>query len=140
MVSLLYADFPYLQETVLLPEGFFSLLIPLGLSLLLAMTVYGVFFMPVCSFACGALISYLAQSVLAAGKNYSEYRDACAFLCVLVPAFFVVCSGGMYISSLVRESVSKAKPFIKTSFKSYIFAAAAAVAAVCLAGYIINKI
>lgn len=140
VVSFLYADFPDLTKTMFTDISAFVLLIPLGLSLFLAMTVYGVFLMPLCGLACGALISCIAESVLSAGNSYGDYRDACAFLCVLVPAFFVVCSGGMYTSSLIRESVSKAKPLIKISFRTYILAAAVAIASVCIAGYIINKL
>lgn len=138
--SLTFADFPDIPGNVQLPESYGLVFVPIALSIFLAMTVFGVFLLPVCSFACGASIAYLAQNCLSAGNAYGDYRDGCAFLCILVPAFFVVCSAGMHTSALVREAVAKAKPQIKNSFRSYILAAAAAAAAVCLAGYIINKI
>ena len=104
------------------------------------MTVFGVFLLPFCSFACGAAVAYLAQSILSAGNGFGDYRDICAFLCVLVPTFFVVCSGGMHISAMIRETVAKAKPQFKNAFRSYNLAAVLSAAAVCLAGYIIQKI
>lgn len=140
VVSLIYADFPNLWSAQPLTGAYGLLIVPVGLSFFLAMTVFGVFLLPFCSLSCGALIAYLAQSMLSSGNDYSEYRDICAFLCVLVPAFFVVCSGGMQTSSLVREAVVKARPQVKKPFRLYILAAAAAAAAVGLAGYIINKI
>lgn len=139
-MSLTFADFPDIQSSVQLSGTYGFLFVPIGLSFFLAMTVFGVFLLPFCSFACGAAVAYLAQSILSAGNGFSDYRDICAFLCVLVPAFFVVCSGGMHTSAMVREAVAKAKPQIKNAFRSYIFAAAFAAAAVCLAGYIIKKI
>lgn len=139
-MSLTFADFPEIQSA-LQPSGSYGLLLaPIGLSFFLAMTVFGVFLLPFCSFTCGAAVAYLAQSILSAGNGFSDYRDICAFLCVLVPTFFVVCCGGMHISAMIREAVAKAKPQIKNAFRSYIFAAAFAAAAVCLAGYIIKKI
>lgn len=140
VVSLTFADFPDIQSSVQLSGTYGFLFVPIGLSFFLAMTVFGVFLLPFCSFACGAAVAYLAQSILSAGNDFSDYRDICAFLCVLVPAFFVVCSGGMHTSAIIREAVAKAKPQIKNAFRSYIFAAAFAAAAVCLAGYIIKKI
>lgn len=139
VLSFLYADFPDLKQPAFSISSIGMLFAPLVLSLFLAMTVYGVFLMPLCSFACGAIIACLAENVLSAGSNYSDYRDALAFLCILVPAFFVVCSGGMYTSSLVRESVAKAKPAIKGSFRSYILAALISVTVVAAAGYLIHK-
>ena len=140
VVSLTFADFPEIQSA-LQPSGSYGrLLAPIGLSFFLAMTVFGVFLLPFCSFACGAAVAYLAQSILSAGNGFSDYRDICAFLCVLVPAFFVVCSGGMHISAMVREAVAKAKPQFKNAFRSYNLAAVLSAAAVCLAGYIIQKI
>ncbi len=139
VVSFLYADFPDLKDAEITLSSVVVLLAPLVLSLFFAMTVYGVFLMPICSFACGSVIAYLAETVLSAGNNYNDYRDAFAFLCVLVPAFFVVCSGGMYTSSLVRESVSKAKPGIKGSLRSYFLAVLIAVTAVAMTGYLIKK-
>lgn len=138
VLSFLYTDFPDLMEPAFCVSDIGMLLAPLVLSLFLALTVYGVFLMPLCSFACGAIIACLAENVLSAGNHYSDYRDALAFLCVLVPAFFVVCSGGMYTSSLVRESVAKAKPVIKGSFRFYILAALISVAIVAAAGYLIH--
>ena len=140
VVSLTFAEIPEVQSAALLPGGYGLLLVPIGLAFFLAMTVLGVFLLPACSFASGASIAYLAQNLLSLGKDYSQYRDICAFLCILVPAFFVVCSGGMHTSALLREAAAKAKPQIKNSFRSYIFAAFLAAAAVCLAGYIIKKI
>ena len=138
--SLTLADFPEIPANVPLPESYGFVLVPIGLSFFLAMTALGVYLLPACSFACGAFIACLAQSILSQGKAYGDYRDSCAFLCILVPAFFVVCSRGMNTSALMREALAKARPQIKTSFRSYILAAVAAAAAVCLAGYIINKI
>ena len=90
LVSLVYADFPDLWSAQPISGAYGLLIVPVGLSFFLAMTVFGVFLLPFCSLSCGALIAYLAQNMLLSGNDYSEYRDICAFLCVLVPAFFAV--------------------------------------------------
>ena len=138
--SLTLTDFPDIPGNIPLPENYAFVLVPIVLSFFLAMTVLGVFLLPVCSFVCGAFIACQAQGMLSQGTVCGDYRDGCAFLCVLVPAFFVICSGGMQSSALIREALAKAGAQSKTSFRSYILAAVAAGAAVCLAGYIINKI
>lgn len=140
VVYLTFADFPEFSIAQHFPGAYGFLLVPAGLSFFFAMTVLGVFLLPVCSFACGACVACLAQNMFLGGMDYREVRDLCAYLCVLIPAFFVVCSGGMHTSALIREAVVKAKSQVNKPFRSYVFAAAAAAAAVCLAGYIIKKI
>lgn len=138
--SVLHMDFPGIKINILAASGIYVFFVPLVLSLILAVTVCGLFLMPLSSFLCGAMVSSLAGNILSSGGNYGDYRSTCAYLCVLVPAFFIVSSGGMYTSGLIREAVIKTKSVNRFSYRAYILSAAAAVAAVCFAGYVIQKI
>ena len=115
--------------------GIKSITLPLALCFILACSLFGLLFLPLCAVAFGT-VSYDAWAAVAADILSGVPLRAEAVLCfiIITPAFFVVAVQGMKISEMMikllcSNSLSGKETFTRCQL-SMIFMLAAAVAAV----------